>query len=70
MRDRILGGDIIRTAFALGWPVMLANVAESLYLLLAIWDASWGLDKNEKVPIQERENFGTNHHCGKCGCKQ
>lgn len=33
MRDRILNGDIIRTALALGWPVMLANVAETIYNL-------------------------------------
>jgi len=33
MRDRILGGGIIRTALALGWPVMAANVAETIYNL-------------------------------------
>ena len=33
MRDRILGGDIIRTALTLGWPVMAANVAETIYNL-------------------------------------
>ncbi len=33
MRARILGGDIIRTALALGWPVMAANVAETIYNL-------------------------------------
>jgi len=33
MRDFILGGDIIRTALALGWPVMAANVAETVYNL-------------------------------------
>ena len=33
MRDRILSGDIIRTALTLGWPVMAANVAETVYNL-------------------------------------
>ena len=33
MRDRILGGGIIRTALTLGWPVMVANVAETIYNL-------------------------------------
>ncbi len=33
MRDRILNGDIIRTALTLGWPVMAANVAETIYNL-------------------------------------
>jgi putative MATE family efflux protein len=33
MKDRILSADIIRTALALGWPVMLANVAETIYNL-------------------------------------
>lgn len=33
MRDLILGGDIIRTALTLGWPVMAANVAETIYNL-------------------------------------
>jgi putative MATE family efflux protein len=38
MRDRILGGNIIPTALALGWPVMAANVAETIYNLT---DAFW-----------------------------
>lgn len=33
MRDRILGGDIVRSALLLGWPVMAANVAETVYNL-------------------------------------
>jgi putative MATE family efflux protein len=33
MRDHILGGDIVRTALLLGWPVMAANVAETIYNL-------------------------------------
>ncbi len=38
MRGRILGGDIIRTALTLGWPVMLSNVFETVYNLT---DAFW-----------------------------
>ncbi|UCH32687.1 MAG: MATE family efflux transporter [Candidatus Bathyarchaeota archaeon] len=33
MRDHILGGNIIRTALNLGWPVMAANLAETIYNL-------------------------------------
>ena len=38
MRGSILGGDIIRTALTLGWPVMLSNVFETVYNLT---DAFW-----------------------------
>ena len=38
MRDRILNGDIIRTAMTLGWPVMLSNVFQTVYNLT---DAFW-----------------------------
>ncbi|UCE95715.1 MAG: MATE family efflux transporter, partial [Candidatus Bathyarchaeota archaeon] len=38
MRDHILNGDILRTALTLGWPVMVANVAETIYNLT---DAFW-----------------------------
>ncbi|UCB60524.1 MAG: MATE family efflux transporter, partial [Candidatus Bathyarchaeota archaeon] len=38
MRGSILGGNIIRTALTLGWPVMLSNVFETVYNLT---DAFW-----------------------------
>ena len=38
MRDRILNGDIVRTAMTLGWPVMLSNVFQTVYNLT---DAFW-----------------------------
>lgn len=38
MRNKILNGDIIRTALTLGWPVMLSNVFQTIYNLT---DAFW-----------------------------
>jgi len=38
MRGSILGGDIIRTALTLAWPVMLSNAFETVYNLT---DAFW-----------------------------
>lgn len=38
MRNKILNGDIIRTAVTLGWPVMLSNIFQTLYDLT---DAFW-----------------------------
>ena len=38
MRDRILRSDIIRTAMALSWPVMLSNAFQTFYNLT---DAFW-----------------------------
>jgi len=43
MRNSILNDDIIRTAIALGWPVMLSNVFETVYNLTdAFWLAKLG----------------------------
>jgi putative MATE family efflux protein len=38
MRERILNGDILRTAFTLAWPVMLSNAFQTFYNLT---DAYW-----------------------------
>ena len=38
MRERILNGNILRTAFTLAWPVMLSNAFQTFYNLT---DAYW-----------------------------
>ena len=33
MRDKILRGDVLRTALTLAWPVMLSNAFQTVYNL-------------------------------------